>query len=106
MCVTATDLRVCGRGRVTRLKIQYPSAIRRPITPMMGRMTNGGFIITSRPLTVAATGVGLGEPLGLDVGEGEVSGDGDALGDGEGDAVAAWRLKLAQGFGSTLAHSL
>jgi hypothetical protein len=54
-------------------------------------MTNGGFNITSRPLRVAAAGVGLGEALGLGVGDGEVSGvgDGDGEGLGDGDATAA-----------------
>ena len=58
-----------------------------PSTPMIGRITNGGLVITSRPLSVAGAGVGLGDPVGVGVGEGEgdTSGEGDALG----DAVAA-----------------
>lgn len=51
---------------------------------MMGRMTNGGFNIASRPPLVAATGVGLGDSLGLAVGDGEVVGEGDAPGVGVG----------------------
>jgi hypothetical protein len=57
---------------------------------------------------VAATGVGLAEALGLAEGDGDVSGDGvgEVSGDGVGDAVAACRLKVAHGFGCTLAQSL
>lgn len=74
---------------------------------MIGRITNGGFNMTSKPLLVAATGVGLGESeVGLAVGDGEVSaeGDGDDDASGVGDAVGGCRVKLAQGPGGTLAQ--
>lgn len=74
---------------------------------MMGRITNGGFNMRSIPLSVEATGVGLDvSNVGLAVGDGEVSGDGDADGDGSGVGVvaSAWSVKVAQGFGGTLAH--
>jgi hypothetical protein len=60
--------------------------------------------MTSKPFSVAATGVGLldGDVVATGVGEGEALG----VGDGEGDVVAASREKLAQGFGATLAQSL
>jgi hypothetical protein len=73
---------------------------------MIGRITNGGFNIRSMPLSVAATGVGLAVSVGLGVGDGLVSGDADGDGDGWGVGVTATacRVKLAQGFGGTLAH--
>ncbi len=71
---------------------------------MMGRITNGGFIIRSRPLSVAAAGVGLAVSEGLAVGEGLTSGEADGEAWGVGVAVTACSVKLAQGFGGTLAH--
>jgi hypothetical protein len=71
---------------------------------MMGRITKGGFIIWSKPLTVAATLVGLAVSVGLAVGDGVRSGDGEGDGCGVGVTATAWRVKLAQGFGGTLAH--
>jgi hypothetical protein len=73
---------------------------------MIGRITNGGFSIASIPLTVAATGVGLTSAVGLVLGDG----DGDVSGDGDGDScgvgvdASGCRVKLAHGFGWTLAH--
>ena len=60
--------------------------------------------MTSSPLRVVATGVGLGVCSGLAAAVGE----GDSLGVGDGDGVVcgAARVKFAQGFGATLAHSL
>jgi hypothetical protein len=73
---------------------------------MIGRITNGGFNMRSRPLILVAAGVGLGESLGLAVGDGEVSGDAVGEGDvsGLGDVDAACRVKVAQGPGGTLAQ--
>ena len=68
-----------------------------PSPPMIGRITNGGFIKTSKPLIFAATGVGLASGLGLSVGDGVGEGDGDVSGVGE--AAAACSVKLAQGLG-------
>jgi hypothetical protein len=44
--------------------------------------------------------------VGLAVGDGVMSGDGEGDGDGWGVGVTAtaWSVKLAQGFGRTLAH--
>jgi hypothetical protein len=74
--------------------------------PMSGRKTKGGLEMTSKPLSVAATGVGLVDWLGP--GEGDVDGvdDGDALGDGDGEVVAGCSVKDAHGLGGTLAQSL
>jgi hypothetical protein len=75
---------------------------------MIGRITNGGFMITSRPLIVAAAGLGLAVSVGPAVAEGvgdsDGDGDSDGEGDGEGVGVAASSVKLAQGNGATLAH--
>lgn len=71
---------------------------------MMGRITNGGFNIASKPLGVVAMGVGLGESVGLAVGDGEVSGEGDGDAPEVGVGVGGCRVKLAQGFGGTLAQ--
>ena len=68
---------------------------------MIGRNTNGGFVMRSKPLSVAATGVGLASGLGLSVGDGEGSGEGEA---GVGEVAAACSVKLAHGLGCTLAH--
>ena len=81
------------------------SAIASPAPPMIGRITNGGFNIRSMPLRVGATGVGLDvSALGVAVGDGEVSGDADGDGCGVGVTATACSVKLAQGFGGTLAH--
>jgi hypothetical protein len=91
---------------MTMLRIQYASAITMPTPAMIGRITKGGLVIRSKPLSLGATGVGLGESVGLAVGEGEVSGDGDGESVGVGLAAAACNVKVAQGLGGTLAHSL
>ena len=75
-----------------------------PSPPMIGRITKGGFIKTSKPLIVAATGVGLTSGIGVSVGDGDGEGEGD--GEGLGEAAAACSVKLAQGLGWTLAQSL
>jgi hypothetical protein len=85
------------------------SAIASPMPAMIGRITNGGFNITSRPLGVAASRVGVAvSALGLALGDGLVSGDGDGESDGDGCGVGVTatpcRVKLAHGFGRTLAH--
>ena len=64
---------------------------------MIGRITNGGFNIRSRPLSVAAAGVGLAVSVGLAVGDGLVSGEADGEGDAEGVAATAWSVKVAHG---------
>ncbi len=86
------------------LKIQYARAITMPSPAMIGRITNGGLVMRSKVLSLAAPGVGLGESVGLAVGDGEVSGDADGDTVGVGLAAAACRVKLAQGLGGTLAH--
>ena len=75
-----------------------------PAPPMIGRITNGGFNMRSMPLSVVATGVGLAVSVGLAVGDGLVSGDGVGDGCGVGVTATACSVKLAHGFGGTLAH--
>jgi hypothetical protein len=71
---------------------------------MMGRMTNGGLKMTSRPLTVVATGVAIGEAVALSVGDGEVSGDGEGDTSGVGVVGGPCSAKVAQGLGATFAQ--
>ena len=97
-----TDFNVCGRGRRAMLRTQYMSAITRPTPAMIGRMTNGGLSMTSSPLNLESIRAGVAAPIG--VLEGDGSGEGEPSGDGV--AIAACRVKFAQGFGATLAHSL
>src|SRR5712692_2861199 len=67
----------------------------------MGRNTNGGLEITSKPFSVVPTGVALGVTVGLTSGEAL----GDALGEGEGEGVGGpLMVKLAHGLGATLAQ--
>ena len=74
---------------------------------MIGRKTNGGFVITSNPLrppltvNVSGDALGLGLPLG----------DADGVGAGEGDGVAGGvgvgapcNVKVAHGRGGTVAQ--
>ena len=73
---------------------------------MIGRKTNGGFVITSSPLrpppfTVSATGEALGVGLGEGEGLATAEGDGTAGGVGVGGPC---KLKPAHGPGATLAH--
>jgi hypothetical protein len=90
---------------------QYATAASTARRPMIGRKTNGGFVITSNPLRPDpvvrvnrdALADVVGEGDGDDEGEGDGDGDGDAAGVGVGGPC---RVKLAQGFGGTLAHSL
>ena len=70
--------------------------------PAIGRKTNGGLEITSKPLSVAATGEDDGVSVTVTVGDGE--GDSLGVGDGEGDVGGALMVKLAHGLGCTLAH--
>src|SRR5437660_10335254 len=72
--------------------------------PISGRKTNGGFEMTSNALRLVEMGVGLADALGT----ADADGEGDSLGNGEGDGEAAavvWSVKVAQGFGGTLAHT-
>ena len=67
---------------------------------MIGRKTNGGRVITSRPLRPEPFVSVSRDALAVVVGEGD--GDGDSEGDGEGDAAGVGvggpcRVKLAQG---------
>jgi hypothetical protein len=62
--------------------------------PISGRNTNGGLVMTSNPLRFVATGVVVGCAVGA---RGDSEGDGEAKGS---------RLKLAHGFGCTLAQIL
>jgi hypothetical protein len=70
-----------------------------------GRNTNGGRVMTlSQP-----TSPPVRAPDAWEVSDGEGSGVGDSEGEGEADGMGeggAWRLKLAHGFGGTLAQSL
>lgn len=80
---------------------------------MIGRKTNGGLVITSRPVRPEPVVSVSRDALAVVVVEGDGDDDGDGEGEGEGDGEAAgvgvggpWSVKLAQGFGWTLAHSL
>jgi len=72
---------------------------------MIGKKTKGGFVITSSPLppefVVSTTGDALGVGDGDSDGVGEGEGEGDTAGVGVGGPC---RLKLAHGFGGTLAQ--
>jgi hypothetical protein len=72
--------------------------------PASGRNTNGGLEMTSKPLSVAPTGVGLMD--GEVVASGDDEGEALGVGDGTGEVVGDSMVKLAQGFGATLAQSL
>jgi hypothetical protein len=71
---------------------------------VIGRNTNGGFEITSKPLSVAPTGVGLGVVVALASGDGD--GDSVGVGEGDGEVAGASMVNVAHGLGCTLAHSL
>jgi hypothetical protein len=74
---------------------------------MIGKKTKGGFMITSSPLRPELVSSVKREPLAVSEGEGEGDSDGDSDGDGEVGGVGVgdpWRVKLAHGFGCTLAH--
>jgi hypothetical protein len=73
---------------------------------MIGRNTNGGLVMKTRPLTPPPLGR-TPDACGLSVGEDD--GDEVSVGVGESCGVgvgAPWRLKLAHGLGWTLAQSL
>jgi hypothetical protein len=74
--------------------------------PTIGRNTNGGLEMMSKPLSVAPTGVGLGVVVAVAPGEGDGEGDSVGEGEGEGDVAGASIVKFAHGFGCTLAQSL
>lgn len=97
-----TDFKVCCRGRVTALRIKYMSAISRPTPPMIGRMTNGGLRMTSSGLRLELIRAGVGAPIGVFEGDGSCEG----VASGDGVVTAACKVKLAQGFGATLAQTL
>lgn len=105
LCTTEADGATGARS--ARMKNQYARAASTPRRPIIGRNTNGGFVITSSPLPEEGPVSAIGEVLGLEVGDadadGEADGDGEAVGVGVGDA---WSVKFAQGFGGTLAQSL
>ena len=74
--------------------------------PISGRNTNGGLVMTSKPLRVVAAGVVVGCAVGAK-GDSDAIGDAEGEGDCDGDGVAKGsRLKLAHGFGCTLAQIL
>jgi hypothetical protein len=58
--------------------------------------------MTSSPLNLESIRAGVATTIGV------LDGDGSGVGEASGDGVvtAACRVKLAQGFGATLAHSL
>src|SRR5579872_6965417 len=77
------------------------------ITPTIGRNTNGGREITSKPLSVVVIGVGLADGLALATGEDDGVGESEGVGDGDGEGEAGGSsVKSAHGLGATLAHSL
>jgi hypothetical protein len=74
--------------------------------PISGRNTNGGLVMTSNPLRFVAAGVVVGCAVGAK-GDSEAIGDAEGEGDCDGDGEAKGsRLKLAHGFGCTLAQIL
>src|ERR1700694_488575 len=94
--------------RSPRMSTQYARAASSARRAIIGRKTNGGFVITSSPplpppFTVSATGdaPGLGLALGDADAVGTAEGEGGAGGVGVG---APWRVKLAHGPGAALAH--
>ena len=103
LCTTDADGKTGVRS--TRISSQYASAARIASRPMIGKKTKGGLVITSSPLrpefVVSTTGDALGVGDGDSDGVGEGEGEGDAAGVGVG---GPWRVKLAHGFGGTLAH--
>jgi len=74
--------------------------------PKIGRKTKGGRVMTSKPLRLdpGREGVATNDGDSWPVGEAE----GDSIGDGEavGVGVAACSVKVAHGFGGTLAQIL
>lgn len=74
--------------------------------PKMGRKTNGGREMMSKPLSVDVIRAGVAVRLG--VCSGDVVGRGESLGEavGDGEAVAESRAKFAHGLGGTLAQTL
>src|SRR5438270_4054989 len=73
-------------------------------SPKIGRNTNGGRVMTSKPLSVVDTRAGVATKAGLSSGEadGDVWSVGLAVGDGV--ASGATSVKFAQGLGATLAQ--
>jgi len=73
---------------------------------MIGRKTKGGFVITSRPPPPSWVVTTRGDGMGV----GDAAGDSDASGVGDGEEAGVGvgepcSVKLAHGFGGTLAHS-
>src|SRR3989442_11118 len=77
-----TDADGKTRVRSTRINSQYASAARIASRPMMGRKTNGGLVITSKPLCPELLVSTTGDALGV----GDCDSDGVGVGDGDGDA--------------------
>ncbi len=72
---------------------------------MIGRNTKGGLVITSRPLRPEFVVSTTGDALGVGDGDSDAVGEGEGEGDAAGVGVGGpWRVKLAHGFGGTLAH--
>src|SRR5258706_11288128 len=72
---------------------------------MIGRKTKGGLVITASPLRPEFVVTTTGDALGVGDGDSDGVGDGEGEGDTAGVGVGGpWRVKLAQGFGGTLAH--
>ena len=75
---------------------------------MIGRKTKGGLVITSSPPRPEFVVSVNRDALALVDGDGEAAGDGGADGDGETGGVGVGdpcNVKLAHGFGGTLAQS-
>ena len=87
------------------MNAQYPRESTSAPRPKIGRKTNGGREITSKPLRLFVIRAGVATSAG--VCPGEADGDGDPSvgeGDGDGEAVEDWTVKFAHGWGGTLAH--
>ncbi|TMF35001.1 MAG: hypothetical protein E6I27_16805 [Chloroflexi bacterium] len=88
------------------LNAQYARDSKSAPAPKIGRNTNGGLEMTSKPLSEVEIRAGVATKAGVSSGEADGDGDSDGVGEGEGDALAAWRVKFAHGLGCTLAQSL
>ena len=84
---------------------QYPRESSSAPTPKIGRKTNGGREMTSKPLRLFV--IRAGDAIRAGVCSGEADGDGDSSvgeADGDGEGVADSRVKFAHGWGCTLAQ--
>src|SRR5207237_7132638 len=95
------------RGRRITLNAQEARDSRSAPKPKIGRNTNGGREITSKPLRLVVIRAGeTANVVGVWSGDAEGNGDSVGLDEGDGEAVDAWSAKFAHGCGGTLAQSL